>query len=171
MTVPGQPRPLPVRPRPRPGETTGTYIERLARANHLPARHLRRYLCAPPGHTGRPALSRLAAVSGRTETALRHAMADLTCGHCSTPLTIPAGGGRPTRWCSSICALRAFRQRKRGEPERRDPARTPAANCRHCGTPITRKHQGRPARWCSTICALRAYRQRIKRNQQPGPAR
>jgi hypothetical protein len=167
MNIPGQPRPLPVRPRPRPGETTATYIERLADANHLPARFLRRYLCAPPWHAGRPELSRLAAVSGRTETALRHALADLTCAHCSSPLAIrPAG--RPARWCSSACALRALRQRARGEPERRDPARIPAANCMHCGTPITRKASGRPARWCSNTCALRAYRQRARRKQQPG---
>ena len=44
MNIPGQLRPLPVRPRPRPGETTATYIQRLAHANHLPARYLRRYL-------------------------------------------------------------------------------------------------------------------------------
>jgi len=167
MTVPGQPRPLPVRPRPRSGETTATYIEHLARANHLPARYLRHYLCTPPWHAGRPELSRLAAISGRTETALRHVLADLSCAYCGTPLDMrPAG--RPARWCSSACALRAFRQRTRGKPERHDPAEAPAANCCNCGTPITRKATGRPARWCSHACALRAYRQRARRNQQPG---
>ena len=166
MTIPGQPRPLPVRPRPRPGETTATYIEHLARANHLPVRYLRRYLCAPPRHAGHPELSRLAAVSGRTETALRHALADLSCAHCGATLTRRAAG-RPARWCSSNCALRAFRQRARGEPERRDPAKAPAANCLHCGAPVTRNSRGRPARWCSSTCALRAYRQRVRRKQQP----
>ncbi len=163
MNTPGEPRPLPVRPRPRPGETTATYIDRLAEANHLPARLLRRHLCAPPRHAGRPELGRLAAASGRTETALRHALADLTCAHCGTPLTI-SPKGRRARWCSGACALRALRQRARGEPERRDPAAEPAANCKHCGTPITRKATGRPARWCSGACALRAYRQRTQRN-------
>jgi hypothetical protein len=170
MIVPGQPRPLPVRPRPRPGEITATYIEHLARANHLPVRYFRRYLCAPPRHAGRPELSRLAAASGRTETALQHALADLSCARCGAPLTIRAAG-RPARWCSKTCAVRAFRQRTRGDPERLDPATAPAASCRHCGSPITRKPRGRPARWCSSACAVRAYRQRVKRNQQAGQAR
>lgn len=165
MTPAARPRPLPVRPRPRPGETTGTYVEYLARANHLPVRYLHRYLSASPAQDGQPALGRLAIISGRTATALRHALADLSCSHCGTPLNFQAKG-RPARWCSPACALRAFRQRQRGEPERRDPARTPAANCGHCGKPITRKHRGRPARWCSRACALRAFRQRARRSQE-----
>jgi hypothetical protein len=171
MTATGRPRPLPVRPRPRPGQTVDTYIEHLARANHLPVHFLRRYLCAPPGHAGRPALDRLAAVSGRTETALQHALAGLSCGHCGTPLTIQAGAGRTARWCSRTCALRAFRQRQRGEPERRDPAKVPATNCHHCGGPITQAGRGRPARWCSNACAQRAHRQRGKRATGIDPLR
>lgn len=31
----GRLRPLPVRPRPKPGESTDSYVRRLARANHL----------------------------------------------------------------------------------------------------------------------------------------
>jgi hypothetical protein len=174
VTDPAQPRPLPARPGPRPGDTTATYIEHLARANHLSVRHLRRYLCAPPQHAGRPELSRLAAASGRTETALRHALADLTCAHCGAKLTInPAAKGRPARWCSSGCALRAFRQRARAGPgpritPARDPASDPGASCLHCGTPIIRNLRGRPARWCSGACGQRARRQRRKANQQPG---
>jgi hypothetical protein len=156
MKPPASLRPLPIRPGPRPGETTPTYIELLAAANHLPARILRRHLCPPPRHAGRPQLSRLAAVSGRTETALRHALTDLSCAHCGTPLTIRPAGRRP-RWCSPACALNAYRRRTQHKPEHRDPA-SATTRCGYCGTPITRKPRGAPARWCSRTCASRASR-------------
>jgi len=70
----GSPRPLPVRPRPVTGESTGSYIRRLARANHLRPAYLRRYLASPKDGTIRTEL--LAAMSGRTLTALEHALAD-----------------------------------------------------------------------------------------------
>jgi len=84
MIPAGQPWPLPVGPRPRPGDTTATCLEHLARANHLPVPYLRRYLSASPAWAGAPALDGLAAVTGRTVTALQHALADLSCGHCGT---------------------------------------------------------------------------------------
>ena len=162
MTAADRPRPLPVRPRPRPGETTGTYIEYLGRANHLPARYLRRYLSASRVSAGPPALDRLAAISGRTVTALQHALTDLSCSYCGTPLTIQPLG-RTARWCSRTCAVRGFRQRKRGQPERRDPAAaTPRTTCRQCGTSLTQKGPGRPASLCSARCRQRAHRQRLK---------
>lgn len=161
MIATEQRRPLPVRPRPRPGETTATYIQYLARANHLPVRYLRRYLSASRIPAGPAALDRLAALSGRTVTALQHALTDLSCSYCGTPLSARARG-RTSRWCSRTCALRAFRQRQRGKPERGDPAATPRATCRQCGTPITQKPSGRPAQWCSARCRQRARRQRLK---------
>ena len=171
MIIPGQPRPLPVRPGPRPGETTATYIEHLARSNHLPADYLHRYLCTPPGRARRPDLSRLAAISGRTETALRHALADLSCAHCGSLLPTPMRArGRPARWCSPACGVQAFRQRtlQEARQKRRDRAGTPNANCHYCGEPFTRNTRGRPASWCSPACALRAHRQRAGRNREPG---
>lgn len=69
------PRPLPVRPRPVTGESTGSYVRRLARANHLRPAYLRRYLASPKDGTIRIEL--LAAMAGRSPAALEHALADL----------------------------------------------------------------------------------------------
>jgi endogenous inhibitor of DNA gyrase (YacG/DUF329 family) len=158
--VKSQPRPLPVRPRPRPGETTASYIQQLALANHLPVRYLRSYLSATPAPGGQPGLDRLAAVSGRAPAALQRTLTDLSCAHCGTPLTA-RHRGRTARWCSSACALRGLRRRRRGKPERSEPA-APRMRCRHCGTPIKRKPRGRTAQWCSRRC----WQQ--DRRQQPG---
>ncbi|MGW7027052.1 hypothetical protein ACWGFX_07650 [Streptomyces xanthophaeus] len=71
-----QPRRLPVQVSPRFGETTDSYIRRLARANHLKPSYLHEYLCGPPYWFGKPLLERLAAVSGRSPDALDRALAD-----------------------------------------------------------------------------------------------
>ncbi len=183
-----QPRPLPVRPRPRPGETTASYIQQLALANHLPVRYLRSYLSATAAPGGQPGLDRLAAVSGRAPAALQRTLADLSCAYCGTPLTA-RHRGRTARWCSPACALRAYRRRQKDQRERvppppsagtsperptsqgRKPASQPGPGllaltaatgpaCGYCGTPLTPKGRGRPPRWCSPACALRAHRRR-----------
>ncbi|MEV6537057.1 hypothetical protein AB0M86_47205 [Streptomyces sp. NPDC051639] len=68
--------PLPVAVRPRVGETTDSYIRRLARANHLRPSYLHGYLCGPPFWFGKPLLERLADVAGRSPQALERALAD-----------------------------------------------------------------------------------------------
>lgn len=68
---------LPIRVSPRLGETTDSYIRRLARTNHLKPSYLHRFLCGPPFWFGKPALSRLAAVSGHPERTLQRALADV----------------------------------------------------------------------------------------------
>lgn len=75
----GRLRLLPVRPRPRPGESTDSYVRRLARANHLKPSYLRGYLVGPPdyGRGKRPRADRLAAVTGRRQDALERALPDL----------------------------------------------------------------------------------------------
>jgi hypothetical protein len=75
-----RPRPLPARPRPRTGETTDSYVRRLARANHLKPSYLRGFLAGPPdyGYGKRPRADRLAAVTGRQQDALERALVDLT---------------------------------------------------------------------------------------------
>jgi hypothetical protein len=60
-----------------PGESTISYIRRLAHANHLPASHLRRYLSQPDA-TEPIRVQWLAALSGRTVTTLERAPPDLT---------------------------------------------------------------------------------------------
>jgi hypothetical protein len=72
-------RRLPVRPRPRAGESTDSYVRRLARANHLKPSYLRGYLVGPPdyGRGKRPRADRLAAVTGRQQDALERALTDL----------------------------------------------------------------------------------------------
>lgn len=75
----GRLRLLPVRPRPKPGETTDSYVRRLARANHLKPSYLRGYLVGPPdyGRGKRPRADRLAAVTGRQQSVLERALPDL----------------------------------------------------------------------------------------------
>lgn len=68
------PRPLPIRPRPVTGESTGSYIRRLARANYLRPSYLRRYLTNPKD--GSVGLELLAILAGRSLTALEHALTD-----------------------------------------------------------------------------------------------
>ncbi|SCL17840.1 TniQ family protein [Micromonospora inyonensis] len=68
-----RPQPLPVIPRPQRDETVGSYVRRLAHANHLRPSYLRQYLCAPPGYQGSVRAARLAVVTNRTVDALtRH---------------------------------------------------------------------------------------------------
>jgi hypothetical protein len=75
----GRLRLLPVRPRPKTGESTDSYVRRLARANHLKPSYLRGYLVGPPdyGRGKRPRADRLAAVTGRRQDALERALSDL----------------------------------------------------------------------------------------------
>lgn len=68
--------PLPVRLRPCLGESTNSYIRRLARANHLQPSFLYCYLCGPPQWFGRPLLERLATTAGHSPEALERALAD-----------------------------------------------------------------------------------------------
>ena len=72
------PPPLPVRVRPAAGETTESYIRRLAHANHLRPSLLQVYVRNPDVPTGAIRLRRLAAVSGSTRTALAFALTGLT---------------------------------------------------------------------------------------------
>jgi pyruvate/2-oxoglutarate dehydrogenase complex dihydrolipoamide acyltransferase (E2) component len=69
------PRPLPIRPGPVSGESTFSYIRRLAVANHMRPLHLRRYLKAP-GPGGGFRLDWLAVLAGRPVISLQHALAD-----------------------------------------------------------------------------------------------
>ncbi|MFG2533130.1 hypothetical protein [Streptomyces sp. NPDC048516] len=68
---------LPVKASPRLGETTDSYIRRLARANHLKPSYLHRFISGPPLWFGKPSLSRLAVVSGYPERTLQQALADV----------------------------------------------------------------------------------------------
>lgn len=67
---------LPIQVSPHHGETTDSYIRRLARANHLKPSYLHGFLCGPPLWFGKPLLDRLAAVAGRSPAALERALAD-----------------------------------------------------------------------------------------------
>jgi hypothetical protein len=72
------PPPLPVRVRPAAGETTESYIRRLAQANHLRPSLLQVYVRNPDVPTAAIRLRRLAAVSGSSRTALAFALTGLT---------------------------------------------------------------------------------------------
>jgi hypothetical protein len=74
--------PLPVDVRPRLGETTINYVQRIARANHLKSSELLRCLAPPPYTIGRkPALQRVAMVSGRSTEVLALTLVDATPAH------------------------------------------------------------------------------------------
>lgn len=70
-------RPLPVRARPRSGETAGSYLRRLATANHLRFTCLRRYLATPEGSYGPIDAGKLAALAGRELPAILRALPEL----------------------------------------------------------------------------------------------
>jgi len=71
-------RQLPIQIRPDRGETVDSYVRRLARANHLRPTHLRRFLSYPASHYAAVKPDRLAIMSGRSQTALEHALLGLT---------------------------------------------------------------------------------------------
>jgi hypothetical protein len=71
------------------GESTSSYIRRLARANHLRPTYLRRYLRSRPGANGDIHIGWLAALAGRPLSALEHALADLDSPHLPGPAQDP----------------------------------------------------------------------------------
>jgi predicted nucleic acid-binding Zn ribbon protein len=142
-------RPLPIRPRLQPGDSTTIYIERLAHANHLKVDYLRQYLCAPPRHIGRPRLERLAAISGRPIDHLRRALTDHHCARCGTLVPLPKATGPSFRWCSIACRMAAFKGHKL-IPHR-------PTHCRRCGATLPAS-TGPPRIWCSNRCKKAAYR-------------
>ena len=73
---PRLPRPVP----PFPGETTASYVYRLARANRLDDDALRAYATGDPRKSVPIPVRRLAILSGQNEHALRHALPDLESG-------------------------------------------------------------------------------------------
>lgn len=92
------PPPLPVRVRPAAGETTESYIRRLARANHLRPSLLQVYVRNPDVPTGAIRLRRLAAVSGSTLTALARALTGLPpVGEPHRPPPSPAESQAPRK--------------------------------------------------------------------------
>jgi len=70
-------QPLPVRVRPRRGETSDSYLRRLAAANHLRFSYLRRHLARPGGSYGPIDPGRLAALAGREQLSLLRALSNL----------------------------------------------------------------------------------------------
>lgn len=100
-----QPRPLPFRTRPVTGESTSSYVRRLARANHLRPAYLRRYLADPQNGTIRIGL--LAALAGRSPAALEHALADL--GHQQGPNPHRGPRARPDRIAARTAVFTAIR--------------------------------------------------------------
>jgi hypothetical protein len=73
-------RPAPAAAHPAPphhGETAGSYLRRLAAANHLRFSYLRRYLARPEGSYGPIDPGRLAALVGRDLPAIRRALPEI----------------------------------------------------------------------------------------------
>jgi hypothetical protein len=66
---------LPVYVRSPDGGTLGSYIRRLAQANHLLPADLRSHLCVA-GSTGPPLIEKLASVTGRPLADLQRALTD-----------------------------------------------------------------------------------------------
>ncbi|MFI6063274.1 TniQ family protein [Streptomyces sp. NPDC051286] len=66
---------LPIQVRPRRGEPIGSYIRRLARANHLKPSYLHGFLTGSTNWFGNPQLERLAALTGRSPDLLQRVLA------------------------------------------------------------------------------------------------
>jgi TniQ len=101
------PPPLPVRVRPVAGETTESYIRRLARANHLRPSLLHVYVRNPGLPTGAIPIRRLAAVSGSTVTAIARALTGLPSDR-RLQRPPPAGNPQPTRGAQAARKARLF---------------------------------------------------------------
>jgi len=108
------PGPLPFRTAPLGGETIASYLSRIAAASHLPAGAItaclpswfaaRAAACDDLAATGQPQpadIRHLAALTGTSETALRHALPAL------------AGGGRPPARATFACRRCAARHGQR----------------------------------------------------------
>jgi hypothetical protein len=95
--------PLPIRPRPVSGETTSSYIRRLAVANHMRPLHLRRYL-KDPGPGGGFRLGWLAVLAGRPVISLQHALADQE-PPAGVPSRHPPGSGQRKRSKAELFTL------------------------------------------------------------------
>ncbi|MFF9400327.1 TniQ family protein [Streptomyces sp. NPDC014744] len=67
---------LPLQVRPRTGESTDSFVRRLARANHLKPSYLLKFLAGPPHWEGKPRVERLSAITGRPVANLERALAD-----------------------------------------------------------------------------------------------
>jgi hypothetical protein len=84
-------RRLPIQVPLQSGESTLSFIRRLATANHLRTSYLRGCLArVPGGHTAAIDITRLSLATGRTESALRHVFPDLK----PTPPLSASGGTR-----------------------------------------------------------------------------
>jgi hypothetical protein len=152
------PRALPIQVRPRPSDTVDSYIQRLARANHLHPDNLHGYLCPTPGHRGRSRLEHLAAASGRSVRELQRALIDLRRPRCGLPQPPPAQSGRRARWCSPACRKTAFRTRQ----SRPEPVTNVDSICEHCGSPV-RRHRAAPSASGASRGRVRTLRRALPR--------
>lgn len=119
-------RPLPIRPRPVSGESTFSYIRRLAMANHLRPVHLRHYL-KDPGPGGGIRLSWLATLAGRPVTSLQHALAGQ-----QPPGGAPASGRLPGARQQKPSRTRMPALSRRDAREHSPPARSTPLCCSFC---------------------------------------
>jgi hypothetical protein len=88
-------RPLPRTVKPFPGETTASYLARLAHANRLDAEALRFYIHGERRRTPPLSASRLAVVTGFPASTLRYAIPDLGIGPGSLDKNHHNGAGFP----------------------------------------------------------------------------
>ena len=105
--------PLPIRPGPVSGESTFSYIRRLAVANHLRPMHLRRYL-KDPGPGGGFRLSWLAVLAGRPVASLQHALGDQEPPAGTASRSRPPGARRRKRSKAELFTLIRRDARERG---------------------------------------------------------
>jgi TniQ len=90
-------RPLPRTVRPFPGETTASYLARLAHANRLDTEALRCYITGHRRRTPPFPAGRLAIVTGFPASTLRHAIPDLGFGYGALDEDHHNGAGLPQR--------------------------------------------------------------------------
>jgi hypothetical protein len=93
---------LPVPVAPFPAETVGSYVTRLALANHLQRATLVDYLRGPGTTRSRPDPGRLAAATGMSRLVLQHALPELD------PHRLPSQRGYSRLACRSCAAARGL---------------------------------------------------------------
>lgn len=87
-------------------------------------------------------------------------------------LIFQSGRGRPKKWCSEACRVRAFREGRSGSKASAAAARlkveskeallaaTAGVVCEVCGGEVRRSAAGRPRKYCSRSCSNKAVRVR-----------
>ncbi|GAB3113477.1 hypothetical protein GCM10027160_17510 [Streptomyces calidiresistens] len=150
---------LPFQVRPIAGEGRESFIDRLAEANCLKPRYLRRTLREPPWHRGELQWDRIATVTGCDADELRDILGHGRCKECGSTMSITRSTQRRT--CSGACRTKNYR---RNRPKPQKPDRRRLVTCAHCERRLSVGASER-RRYYSHACREAAYRERRRERE------